>query len=215
VTFDDIEARIVEAAEIERRMPNHGERPIGYKGSWPVFMYDFADRVGWDEIRHKDDAAARSMVLCSVSRSDYDRWQEVRRWIIELLTDPPERRALSAWAISVAGGRPFSRWCRHVEHIARQTGYRRVSRAIERIGFALEPGITTGNSDMSLLQSGPQIGMEDGKMAERMSITSWMADDARPTEDIEARDLAWSQNQNARRAERERRRRAKMDAEAE
>jgi hypothetical protein len=208
VTRDDVESRIVEAAEIERRMPNSGEKPKGYGGAWPAFMYTFADRVGWDDVRRKEDEAARTMIRATVSRAEYDRWQEVRGWIVEVLTDPRERRAVSAWAIACAGGRPFAKWCR-MERIARQTGYRRVDRAVEKIVLC-QNGLSVQPKAMDeVLQAGRVSAIDEGTMGQA-TPRHWMAEDAFPSDNPETRDIgpgSWSADQ----ADRRKRTRAKPD----
>ncbi|WP_028035869.1 hypothetical protein [Chelativorans sp. J32] len=69
-------------------------------------------------------------------------WEGCIRITTDYLTDPGQRRALWAWAMSQAGClyRPgtrkklsFARWCRDVENIAELTGHRRKNRAIGEI----------------------------------------------------------------------------------
>lgn len=212
MTADDIEARIVEAAEIERRLPRVGERPDGTKTAWPAYFYTFTDRVGWDEARHRDDREARTMVPASVSRAEFGRWEEVRRWVVELVEEDKCRRALTAWSIAAAGGKPFSRFCRS-EGVSRVTGYARKDKAIGQIATKLGlASVSSGlGSQVHALQECPSEGTFPDMMGEA-SPDAWMAPDARPTDNPEARDIgpgSWSAEQ----AERRRRRLAKLERE--
>lgn len=221
MTTEEVTARLVDAADIVRRMPDNA-RPKGFGSAWPTFVHMFEDRVHWSAERHKDDADARLRARAPDSR-EVTRAEAVERWLIEHVKRDKDRVTVSAWAMCKAGAaieyqakgktrrtRSFSVWCQHVGHVSRDTAYKYRDRAISDIVFATE-GIsdTFGTGDEGLQPDGI-FGTSDDNMDGPASPKAWMAEDARPTDNPDSRDLTWA----AKQAERRRLMMAKLEPEA-
>lgn len=210
MTTEEVTARLVDAADIVRRMPDTA-RPKGYGTAWPTFVHLFEDRVFWSAERHKDDADARLRARAPDSR-EVTRAEAVERWLIEHVKRDKDRITVSAWAMCKAGAsieyhakgktrrtRSFSVWCQHVGHVSRDTAYKYRDRAISDIVFATE-GISdtfgTGDGD---LQPDGIFGTSDDNMGEAPPVLAMMTPDAKPTDNPETRDMDWSNRQNERR----------------
>lgn len=143
MTPEEITERILEAAAIERRMPRAKEKPSAGNGYCLPWVHTQADMNGWrrepgDKLHRGDDPLKSwreefwSSAKAQVTAAEVTRWEEVRQWFIDRVTDQRERRALWAWAASKHGGKSFARWCRS-EGIHVETGRRRKNRAVECI----------------------------------------------------------------------------------
>jgi len=118
-------AWVHELADINARGKQIGDRLL--PGDDPLEQW----RMGWLEEWGRRPTAQQ-----------ISNWEGCIRITTDYLTDPGQRRALWAWAMSQAGClyRPgtrkklsFARWCRDVENIAELTGHRRKNRAIGEI----------------------------------------------------------------------------------
>ena len=218
-----IEARLVEAAHVEARLRGSNVFPAGFKTAWPRFEHAFEDRVHWPAERHADDAEAR-LKTASMSRGEVTRAEEVERWLNEVVTRDEDRRAIAAWAMLTAdislkywrngelkGCRRFGDWCQNVEHIARQTGYRRVSRAISTIEKVVGTKLYAQSAQNGVLQIGVREAYNEGTL-DKLTPSHWMASDARPTDNPDTRDMSWSAAQAKRAGERKRKLRETEEA---
>jgi hypothetical protein len=140
-----IKACFLEAADTEWRLPRERLGPDGYGSSMPAYIHSFADMVGWGKERLAEERRLLARRL-PPSAEAISRHDECLRWTAEMITIEAHRRALWAWAFSVAVGRSFREWCRR-EHISHMTGYRRVDAAVraissisrKNIGFCINP----------------------------------------------------------------------------
>ncbi|GLQ36732.1 hypothetical protein GCM10007908_03520 [Rhizobium albus] len=127
----EIAERMIEAAAIEYRLPDQG---TGGGSAWVAYTHTIADMNGWGEKRYQEEREQFwNRVKAQVTAPEVSRWEECRRWIIELVERPEERRALWAWAEAKAGGKAFKRWCLNSENVHPITGTRRKDRAIAQI----------------------------------------------------------------------------------
>src|SRR5262245_13233076 len=93
-----VRARLVEAFEIDRRLPNGRLRPL--RSTWRITTIDsFADKVAQGEVAREAvwEAWARSG---SVTAEEVSRWEQAFSWPAKVLAEhhPVECRALLAWA---------------------------------------------------------------------------------------------------------------------
>ncbi|MEJ8308587.1 hypothetical protein [Agrobacterium larrymoorei] len=170
------------------------------------YVHDIADINGWDEKTKSEEWRWKWLNPENLrnTTNDMGLWDAALE-VIKLVPCEKKRRALWAWAMSEAGGKAFSKWCREEEGISRQAGDWRKNSAIECIGraFARKPLQHNENHDVDHLPNHPEI--EDKKS----NIGVWRADDARPILGFDAnlQDFSWSEAQNARRRERHARKR--------
>lgn len=194
MTPEDVAARLIEAAELERRMPRTGTAPRGDGGGYTLpWVHSYADIHGrgkavGDQLLPGDDPLrqwredAWSAGAVPLTAAEVGRWEEAVGWVMTLVDDARCRRAVWRWAIAKAGGRPFARWCRK-EGIAVETGRRRKNRAIAAISARVS-GTTPQNSsrDQSalLIRGGEIIHPVDtmGGVAQEPKRYTWRDDDS-------------------------------------
>ena len=133
-----VQARVVEAYSIERKLP--GVRKIVTGTAWPTVNYTFADKVGWPD--------ARERVLDEWMRSaggafahEITRMDEAHEWLrVYLAKHEVERVCLSAWGATQAYHRSLSAllrkrdWPRRTFYRYRDTGAHIIAMALEAKG---------------------------------------------------------------------------------
>jgi len=131
-TAEVVRERIVEAFEIEKRMP--GERRFAsLASSWPATpVHSFADRVGWDDARQRVwESWERAK---GAHPSEVSRMEQALLWLEWLPIN--DRRCLAAWALAVSGNRSVSAILVK-RRMSRTTFYRNRDRAAQRIADRL------------------------------------------------------------------------------
>jgi hypothetical protein len=126
-----IRARFVEAAYTERFLSSAVAPTC--KGYWPEFIHDTADKEGWDDAAHLDNAAKR---MGRASTGAISRHQECLDWTRTIITDEMRRHVLWSWAFCKANGWDFGARCNR-KGWARPTAYRRLNASIEAISYKL------------------------------------------------------------------------------
>jgi len=194
----------IRAAEVDRKLPDTA-RPARAKAINYGYIHDTADINGWSaEDKHANNWAWLDPKLLRNTTNDMGLWEAALE-VIKLVPCEKKRRALWAWAMSEAGGKAFSKWCREEEGISRQAGDWRKNAAIECITRAFDRKTLQHNENggEEYLPNHPEI---DDK---KSNIGVWRADDARPVLGFDAnlQDFSWAEAQNARRRERHARKR--------
>jgi hypothetical protein len=132
---DWVQARLIEAYSIERRLPHLRRRAVA--NAWPSMVVEFSDIIG-----RADEA--RAQVLQSweyagsgVTAGDIGRMEQAHDWMRVILAPHPEERlCLSQWATAVAYGRSLRRLLAK-RRWARSTFYRHVSAGAHVIALEL------------------------------------------------------------------------------
>jgi hypothetical protein len=75
-TFDDVEARLVEAIGFLRRMPGGGSSPYAKDGPWAQIRREWGDYVDRDEVRERE-----SRPRGSLRTEEVDRMEEALDWV--------------------------------------------------------------------------------------------------------------------------------------
>lgn len=204
MTREQIIELFIRAAETDRRLPDTA-RPARLKAQALPFVHDQADMNGWGGERYQEERAAfwdsRSTRLKTTDISDWEQCNE----LILLIANESERRCLWHWAISKAGGKPFTRWCRS-EGIHVETGRRRKDRAIAQIELAFTRNSLQNNENVrsDLLRVGPEISDIHVNIADVAHKLTWRDDGAfSPVAVPELRDFSWADKRNEMRRQRE------------
>lgn len=200
----DITERMIEAAAIERRLPEHRS---GGGSAWVPYIHTQADQNGWGEKRYQEEREQFwQRVKAQVTAPEVSRWEECRRWIIEHVDKPEERRALWAWADAKAGGMAFKRWCLHSENVHPMTGTRRKNRAIGKILVKVcgKPFVHSETVHEEVLPETAEITyLADNiarRRAERNGLQAWADDLAfQPFIADAEHDFNWARKRNERR----------------
>jgi hypothetical protein len=212
MTADEITELFITAAEIDRRIPNTA-RPAQMKSMSLPFIHTFADMNGWGSERHDDERRDFwENVARRLNPNDVTLWERASD-LIRLVENESQRRCLLHWSMAKAGGRPFSQWCRKVEHIHEETGRRRKDRAV--VAIVAHDNCVTGQSKheldfAALLPVGPEISDISVNIEESRREFKWAADGSRPLAcdiDRDLHEFSWAEEQNARRRQREAKRR--------
>lgn len=194
MTPEEVAERLIEAAELERRMPRAGTAPRGDGGGYTLpWVHSLADvhsrfKTAGDRLLPGDDPLrqwreeAWSAGVVPLTSAEVGRWEEVVGWVIDLVEDARCRRAVWRWAIAKAGGRPFARWCQK-EGIALETGRRRKNRAIAAISARLSctaPQNSSCDQSILLIRGGEIIHPVDtmGGIAREPKRYTWRDDDS-------------------------------------
>ena len=131
-----VQARVVEAYTIERKLPGH--RKIVTGTAWPTVNYEFADKVHWTDARERvlDDWARTSG---GVYAADVARMDQAHEWMRIYLVAPyeAERLCLSSWATALAYHRSV-RGLLRTRGWSPSTFYRRVTAGAHIIALALD-----------------------------------------------------------------------------
>lgn len=136
-TKEFVKARLVETAEIERRIPAIGLRPATAHSLQLPYVHSFAEMVGWGEERRREHIEEiMENWRTRLSAKEITRHDQTVRWVSEHVFRDEDRIALWAWARSKAGGRPFDQWCRR-SGFSDTVGKKRFNRAIENIWYGV------------------------------------------------------------------------------
>jgi len=204
----EVQELFIAAAEIDRRLPIQ-VRPSPVKSMSLPYVYDWADVNGWGVDRiDEEEQEYRDRISSRVNPADVTLWEQANE-LIRLVPDESQRRCLLSWAISKAGKRSFSKWCRD-EGIHQETGRRRKDRAVNAIISAtscVEDGSTHDFTFESLLPTEAEIG---DKRVIINGIQSYAEPGSRPLIcdfDAGLKEYAWAERQNELRRQREAKRR--------
>jgi hypothetical protein len=130
-TANKVRSRLVEAKQVEMRMPGQGQRKLG--SAWPATpLHSFHDMMFWDDARDRvldQWAAAKGAYPHEVSLME--QALDWLRWL-----DSGERRCLEAWAFTTARGISLTRILEK-RRWSRSTFYRLRDRAASRIADRL------------------------------------------------------------------------------
>lgn len=171
-TVENIKARWIEAADVERRLHVKGLPTSG--NAWPAYCYD---KTAWDDQAHED--FAEMWRDRRVTRSDeLSRWGEVYfGWTLRFV--PEGRRELVwAWSRCNSGvdGRSFSKVC-ETHGWVKSTSFLRVERTFEslvsQLCIALIPFRPaahkwSGQSDHFEHDANPIVGSCDQRVAPKI-----------------------------------------------
>lgn len=128
-------ARLIEAADIEWRMPAAKIGPAGGSGFWPSYTHTRADQNGWGEKRYQEERAAFYAGRTRPTAVELSRWEEVVFDWRKLMPEG-DRTLLGAYVRTTLSGRSFSGWCNKVG-LNRRTAYRRIDKALQRLSASL------------------------------------------------------------------------------
>jgi len=132
---DLVRARLVEAFEIEARLPEPKGPSRGNASAWPTMSREFEDLVGWSTEAREEYwhhmARAKGVHPYEVTRRD-----EAMAWLALLAAWPGEQRCLHAWAATTANRRSLARVMR-IKGWRKGTFYRRVKAGSARIADSL------------------------------------------------------------------------------
>ena len=209
MTHEEIAELFIRAAEVDRRLPDTA-RPARLKAQALPYVHDHVDQAGWGGQRYEEERQAfweaRSTRL---QVSDVTLWEKAND-LITHVTRERDRRCLWAWAASKAGGKPFSKWCKDVEHVHRNYACECKNRAIHQILEQMTRNVSINviDDDFATLHETAETGHIPVILNEPRHF-AWMAPGAFVAQaDEEARDFSWAANQTQRRREREARRKA-------
>lgn len=133
-TAENVRARFIDAAEIERRM--HVKGAPGCGNAWPSYRFDEEDRSGWDDQARQDDLEAWQGRKTTQS-SELARWQEVYFvWTLQFIKRDADRRRVWIWARCMSGGPSFVSVCEKRGWV-RRTEYARLERTFSSIAREL------------------------------------------------------------------------------
>lgn len=133
--------------------------------------------------------------------------------LVRLVPVENQRRALLHWAIAIAGGRPFARWCRD-EGILRETGRWRKEKALKAINAKLSCVSGVSKREIHHFDDLPNRAEKDDipvNISDPRREFKWAAEGARPLVcdiDRDLQEFSWAEEQNARRRAREKRKAA-------
>ena len=128
-------ARLIEAADIEWRLPPARLGPAAASGFWPDYTHSYADRVQWGPKRLAEEREMRAKRL-HPSAAEISRWEEVSLGWVNDLIPTGDRPLLRAYVRCIVTGRSFSAWCKKTG-LNRRTAYRRIDRGLERLAATL------------------------------------------------------------------------------
>ncbi|HEX3412842.1 MAG TPA: DUF6362 family protein [Stellaceae bacterium] len=127
----DVLGRLLEAYEIEGRLPAPRRQSAPRGSSWPAITHEFADLAGWgDEAREAvwaDWARARGAHPYEVTRME-----EAMSWLRVLDDAIGERRAVEGWARAMATGASLRKVLARLG-CSRATFYRRRDEGAKRL----------------------------------------------------------------------------------
>jgi Domain of unknown function (DUF6362) len=134
---DLVRKRLVDAFDIERRLPGQGHKRIA--SAWPATpLHSWQDKVFWDDARDRVlDSWANAK---GAYASEVTAMETAFAWLDWLERD--ERRCLEGWAFATSRGKSLSRILAK-RKLSRSTFYRHRDRAAERIADRLNrEGVT-------------------------------------------------------------------------
>jgi len=238
MNFREIQDQLIGAETLIRELSEGRVGPAPLRAQQLPYLHTRADKNGWGKIPGekdkllKEDGDAHSLFRREFweqfqeepTPSEISKAHQILDWVM-LVDNEGERRALRAWAHAMAGGRPFARWCKRIEHICVMTGRRRKNRAIAKILARLhgKRHLHDGNTEIRVLPVTPEITdvsatVADGMTGNETSLYSWASDEAfQPiayarlpgrTKQVEIDgDFSWSAKRNQIRRQREQQRR--------
>lgn len=215
MTIEDVQELFVRAAEVDRRLPDTA-RPARVKSLNLPYTWDWVDKAGWGSERLEEERIEFWENLAArLTTHDVSLWERANELIVFAKTER-RRRCLWAWAKAEAGGKPFARWCRDVEHISRDWGLECKANALRDIASRIVSGSFKHDlPDFAPLHMDAEIGHYTSTIAEPRRQTSWMAEGARPMAcdfDLTLERFDWAERQNKRRRKREAKKRKMADA---
>jgi hypothetical protein len=169
MTFEEVQELFVRAAYIDRKMMRESVLPAA--GSpWPRYHHEAGDIAGWS----KEDRKAYEKKLARNggdygdarrSREAITTWEQASE-LIKLVTHEGHRRCLLAWAMAMAGGRPFVRFCEG-ENLQEDRARRWKNKAIARIvaESKSEAPYDSGEAVLAVLPSPPEKGHKTPTLA--------------------------------------------------
>ena len=219
MTFNEIEELFIAAAHTDRRLPSNGERPARLKAQAIPYYHTDLDVKGWGAERYAEERADfLSSRTTRLKTEDVARWQLCNE-LMTLVPHERHRRSLWAWAAAEAGtlrGTPkgetedrrmsFSRWCRDVERVHRNTGARRKDAAVSCIAaiFLRNTLVDIRKLQKDMLQEVPKMGHNYINITEPRHWND--GDVLAQKEAIRAEKFDWVQWRNGQRRERDRKR---------
>ncbi len=219
MTFNEIEELFIAAAHTDRRLPSNGERPAPLKAQAIPYFHTDLDVKGWGAERYAEERADfLSSRTTRLKTEDVSRWQLCNE-LMTLVPHERHRRSLWAWAAAEAGtlrGTPkgetedrrmsFSRWCRDVERVHRNTGARRKDAAVSCIEaiFLRNTLEDIRKLQKDMLQEVPKMGHNYINIAEPRHWND--GDVLAQKEAIRAEKFDWVQWRNEQRRDRDRKR---------
>jgi hypothetical protein len=200
MTIEEIAEIMVQAAEVDRRLPDTA-RPARLKAMAIPYLHDQKDQNGWGSERYQEERADFFAALSTrLTKNQIGIW-EVSMELIKLCQNESQRRALWAWGMAKAGGMSLAKWARNIEHIQPATAEWRAKQAMRSIHQKL-----SGKDDLHMvsvmnddLSQGPEISDKTP------TVEAWRDEDARPLRcyfDTDIAGLEYAELQNARRRER-------------
>jgi hypothetical protein len=129
-TAEVVQARFMEAADIERRLRVKGGPSAG--NAWPAYGFDEEDRKGWTQadIDAEKDRWARNAAL---STPEIARWEECYfSWTLDEIARPIDRMTVWGYVRCAIHGRSFSKFCKDRGWV-RRTAYARLERTFENL----------------------------------------------------------------------------------
>lgn len=225
MTPEQIEELFISAAETERRLPSMGERPAKLKAQAIPYFHSQIDVNGWGSERYQEERQDfLSHKTTRLRKVDISNW-ELCNELVTFIPRERDRRCLWAWAMCEAGTlrapksidgekimarSTFSRWCRDVEHIHRNTGTQRKNVAVSCIEaiFLRNTLADIRKLQICTLQEGMKIS-DNGSKLDEQPTSVWRSEDAFSLKEVpDAQDFSWAEKRNQMRRDRERKRQA-------
>ncbi len=125
-------ARLVEAADIEWRMPAARIGPQAGSGFWPRYTHTLADQNGWGEKRYQEERASFYAGRARPTAAELSRWEEVTFDWMKRMMPEGDRTLFRGYVRCVITGRSFGEWCEK-RRLSRSTAYHRIKMGRERL----------------------------------------------------------------------------------
>ncbi|HVI27514.1 hypothetical protein [Hansschlegelia sp.] len=128
-------ARLVEAADIEWRMPRARLGPQAAPGFWPSYVHSYADMAQWGTKRLEEERVMRSKRL-HPSAAEISRWEEVTFDWMKRMMPEGDRTLFRGYVKCILNGDTFGDWCDR-RGLSRSTAYNRIKTGRERLAATL------------------------------------------------------------------------------
>lgn len=177
-----VKARFIEAADTIAHIDVGQLRPSKARSLWPAYQ---TESVGG---HHPGYAINGNHVPYRPSSKAISRAEEVMYgWLLDYVDDDGCRRLLGQWATCQATPKQagsFRSFCKKIG-LSRSTAERRVAHAFKAVAAAILKNAQSlhGPNWSRVMPMMPNSRIEVGKMA---TVTSWMADGAKPRIGVEA-----------------------------
>ncbi len=171
-----VKARFIEAADTIANMDVGQLRPAQVRSFWPTYQ---TENVGG---HHPGYGINGSYVPYRPSSKAISRAEEVMYgWLLDYVDDDEGRRLIGQWAACQATPKragSFRSFCKKIG-LTRSTADRRVDHAFKAVAAAILKNAQSlqGPNWSRVMPMMPNSRIEMGKMA---TVTSWMAQDAKP-----------------------------------